>query len=128
MRIIQDDVFDGLPEDVQNAVDAQAVKVDDEKKVAEINEIANAMNDENNMDADMSDEIKYGDEDEYSAKMDKDGRMAELPESKKNSFKSFDESHEAGNAFIKKMSEMPEKDKVEAIPTNKKAPDMKKAY
>lgn len=126
MRIIQDDVFDGLPEDVQNAVDAQAVKVDDEKKVAEINEIANAMNDENNMDADMADEIKYGEEDEYSNKLDAEGKIADMPESKKNSIKSFDEAWERGNALIKK--EMPEKDKVEKIPENKKAPDMKKAY
>lgn len=123
MYIINKDVFDKLPEEAQSTIEAEGKSVNDEEKIKEIDEIAAEIeNDENNMD-----DVTYGDEDEYSAKMDADGRMEDMPESKKNEIKSFDDAHEMGNALIRKLGDMPmKKDKVEPIPTNKKAPDEKK--
>ncbi len=126
MYLVDQNLFDKLSAEDKQLIESGGKAVSDEDKIEQIEAIV-AENNENNMDDDMS-EVKYGDEEEYASKMDADGRMEDMPESKKNSFKSFDQAHEQGNALIRKLSDMPEmgmkkkKDKVENIPTNKETP------
>lgn len=47
--------------------------------------------------------LKYGDEAEYQDNVDEEGKMGELPESKKNAIDSFEEANRRGNALIKAM-------------------------
>ncbi len=47
--------------------------------------------------------VRYGPEDEYQDEVDDDGRLAELPESKKNAIRGFDDAQRRGNALIEEM-------------------------
>jgi hypothetical protein len=128
MYIINSDVFEKLPDEAKSVIEAEGKAVSDEDKISAIEKLAEVENDENNMDDDMS-EVKFGDEDEYSTRMDSEGRMEDMPESKKNSIKSFDDAHQRGYDLVGALAEkgLPKKkDKVEAIPENKKAMEEKK--
>lgn len=128
MYIINEEAFDKLSPEDQQIVTSEGKMVSDEAKVSEIEAIASEggeldanakLNDENNLD-----DVTYGDEGEYANTMDKEGNIADMPESAKNSIKDFDTAHTRGNALIRAMSE--KKDKVEKIPMNKNAPEDKK--
>ena len=54
---------------------------------------------------------KYGDESQFEDKLTSDGKMEELPDSKKNDITDFQSANERGNALIDELSKPKKKGK-----------------
>lgn len=52
---------------------------------------------------------KYGDEDQFESNLTEDGRLEELPNSKKNAIGSFDDAADQGMALLDKLAKTPAK-------------------
>lgn len=114
MWIIEKDLFEKLPEEAKTMISSDGTSVEDEGKMEEIEKIAGA--NEAVEDLTESEPIRFGKEDEYEAKIGKDGDLEDMPESKKNEIKSFDDANEMGDELFKAMGKKEKKDKVKPIP------------
>lgn len=102
MYIVKEETFEQLPDEAKQMIKENCAGVSDPEKQEAIEELAHEPKE------DDMEEMVYGDEGEYKTKMDKKGRF-EMPESEKNSIKSFDDAADKGNALIVAVSNKPKK-------------------
>jgi len=101
MFILKQELFNKLPEEARGMIRAEATSVEDEDTQEAIERLAGEKGSD---DTDIGEALKYGPENEFEDKVTEDGGLVTLPESKKNSIKSFEEAADRGNSLIEAMS------------------------
>lgn len=97
MFLINADLFNKLPEEAKGLVEAEGTAVDNEDTIKQIESLAGAVGE------DESQMMTYGNEGEYEDELDEEGGIKDLPESKKNGIKDFDQAAERGQSLIEAM-------------------------
>lgn len=95
MYIINPDLYDKLPEEAKEMISSEGMSVEDEAKIEQIEKLAGPSEE---AEAPVE-EMEYGEDGEYKDAIEEDGGF-EMPESKKNSIKSFEDAADRGNSLI----------------------------
>lgn len=121
MYYIDNELLKKLPEESRLMIEKEGTPIEDKEEVNEGEKAADKLNEINPIDKEevpgmekediVSDEFKmpkpqkYGEEGEFEDIIEKEGKIKELPNSKKNKIESFQDANIRGNALIEMLED-----------------------